>query len=274
MKSLIQKFPITYKYLLAIILFVSALITSVFINKGPIKEYFPFTSVILLAFATWYLYKKENKTLQSIGLNFKRKNMLFLPLGIIIGAGVYLTAKYLRTVYLGETFHLGTSFNYKSILFALYTILPTVAVEEFLFRGYLFKKTIEISSVIKANIIFSVLFMLIHVLDEGVLSNPGMIVLLVITIPVGHLFFATALLKSKTIFFPIGIHLGNNWATRHLVSINNDGDSIFYISNNISFDTWPSFILFIFLWNSIFLLATFIIWKWDKLPFQNRLKKE
>ena len=274
MKSQIQKFPNAFKYVLAIILFACALITSVFINKAPIKEYFPFTAVILLTFATWYLYKKENKTLSSLGLILKRKNIFFLPLGIIVGASVFLTAKYLRTIYLGETFHLSESFNLKNILFALYTILPTVAVEELIFRGYLFKKTIEISSVVKANIIFAILFMLIHVLDEGVLSNPGMIILLVITIPVGHLLFATALLKSKSLFFPIGIHLGNNWATRHLVSTNNNGESIFYISNNVSFDTWPSFILFILLWNSIFLLAIFTIWKWNDFLFLNRRKKE
>jgi len=29
----------------------------------------------------------------------------------------------------------------------------------------------------------------------------------------GHLLYATALLKSKTLYFPIGLHLGNNWAS-------------------------------------------------------------
>ena len=315
MKTLIQKFPITFKYILAILLFGVALFISILINKGVVKEYFPYTSAICLLIATWILFKtdkkslstiglnfksknlaylplgvligagafliatwilfkKDNKSLKDIGLNFKSKSLIFLPLGILIGAGIFLIAKFLRTIYLGENFNMSTVINYKNITYAFYTILPTVAVEEFLFRGYLFKKTIEISSVIKANIIFSILFMLIHVLDANVLNSPGKIILLVITIPVGHLFFATALLKSKTLFFPIGIHLGNNWATRHLITRNNNGESIFYISENVSFDTWPSFILFVLLWNSVFLLATFIIWKWNNFPFLNQLKKE
>lgn len=274
MKKIIKNYPNIFTYTLALLLFGCALFLSVLINKGVIKEYFPFTAVIFLTIATWYLYKRENQSLEKIGLSFKFKKIILLPLGIVIGSSVFLTAKYLRTIYLGETFNLSSEINYENILFALYTILPTVAVEEFLFRGYLFKKTIELSSVIKANIIFSLLFMSIHVLDDNVLQNPGMILLLTISIPVGHLFFATAMLKSKSIFLPIGIHLGNNWATRHLVTTSNNSESIFYISNNVTFDTWPSFILFVLLWNSIFLIATFAIWKWDEIPFLNRLKKE
>ena len=79
-------------------------------------------------------------------------------------------------MYAGETFVISESINYESILYAFYFILPTVAVEEFLFRGYLFKKTIEKFNVVIANIIFSILFMAIHVLDENVINNKGMIV--------------------------------------------------------------------------------------------------
>lgn len=267
MKSLTRKYPNTTTYVLTLLLFACALVISVILNKGIVKEYFPFTAVILLAIATWFLYKRENKSLVAIGFDLKIKNLLLLPLGVLIAACTFLLAKYLRAVSLNETFNLASDIDLKSIALALYFILPTVAVEEFLFRGYLFKKTVEISSAAKANIIFAVLFTLIHVLDDHVLSQPGMIVLLVMSIPVGHLLFATALLKSKSIYFPIGLHLGNNWATRHLVSSSSEGDSIFFITNQASFETWTSFILFLLLWNSIFLLVTFLIWKWDKLPF-------
>lgn len=152
-------------------------------------------------------------------------------------------------------------------------MLPMVAVEEFLFRGYLYKKTIEISSVIKANIIFSILFTMVHVFDSGVINSLPMIIFTVITIPVGHLLFATALIKSKSLFFPIGIHLGNNWATRHLITENNNGESFLFISDHATFETWSSFIIFIVLWNSFFLLVTFIIWKWNDFPFLKRRKK-
>ena len=267
MKTILNKYPTPASFVLAILLFGLALVLSGIIDTPKLKQYFPYTSAILLLIATWILYKTDRKSLSAIGLNLSARNISFLPLGLIIGAITLLIANYARAVYAGESFAIADSINYSTLLYAFYTILPTVAVEEFLFRGYLFKKTVKSTNVIIANIIFSVLFMLIHVLDENVLSQIGMLVLLTISIPVGHLLFATALLKSRTLYFPIGLHLGNNWATRHLVSKSNDGNSIFYTLNNATFDTWPSFICFILLFNVVFLLLTFLIWKWGDFSF-------
>ena len=174
---------------------------STLFNKGLLKQYFPYLSCILLFLVTWLLLKRDKKQLQEFGLNLSLRNISFLSLGILIGSFTFLGAKLLRALYTGETIELNNSIDFTTILSAFYFILPQVATEEFLFRGYLFKKTIDVSNVIIANIIFSVLFMLIHVVDENVLQNKGLLILLAITIPVGHLLFATALLKSKNIVF-------------------------------------------------------------------------
>lgn len=265
MRRLVRKYPNIFKYLLVVLLFGLTLVISTMLSRGIIKDYFPYISCILLFVATWFLYKKENKTLKELGLNFSRRNILFLPVGLLIGVMALFGATYFRALYLGEAIEISASLNYATILLAFYYILPQVATEELLFRGYLFKKTIEVSNVVVANVIFSILFMLIHVLDENVLRNKGMILMLVVSIPVGHLLFATALLKSKTLFFPIGLHLGNNWATRHLISSTNSSDSIFYIANPTTFESWMSFIIVLILFNGFFLLVAYIIWKWDKI---------
>jgi membrane protease YdiL (CAAX protease family) len=272
MKTPLKKYATGSRFVLAIILFGLALFFSTLINKGAVKEYFPYTAVILLGLATWLLYKIDNKSLVEIGLNFKLRNVSFLPLGLLIGAIALLAAKYARCLYTGESFAISESINYGTIINSLYFILPTVAVEEFLFRGYLFKKTIEVSNVVIANIIFSLLFMSIHVLDDSVMQNMGQMIMLIMAIPIGHLFFATGLLKSKTIFFPIGLHLGNNWASRHLVTNTDSGDSILYTINKVDFNTWPSFIGFILIFNGVFLFFTFLIWKWHSIPFINQKK--
>lgn len=274
MRAVIKKFPIASRYSLAILLFAIALFISVLVNKGVVKQYVPYTAPLLLVLATWVVYKTEKQSLKAIGLNFSLKNVSFLPLGILIGAFTFFGARCLRALYVGEPLELSDSVDYTAILYAFYFILPQVATEELLFRGYLFKKTIKASNVIIANVIFSILFMLIHVLDADVLNNPGMIVMLVVTIPVGHLLFATALLKSKTIYFPIGLHLGNNWATRHLLSNSSLEDSIFYIPNTVTFETWPPFIIVILLFNGFFLFITFIIWKWGSFSFLKKAVKK
>ncbi len=266
MKSLLLKYPVFFRFVGAIMLFTLALIVSGFIDRPILKTYFPFTSVILLLLATALLFKWDNKSLKAIGLNVTLKNLSFLPLGIIIGAFAFMIAKYLRGIYTGELFELTTvSIDYKVLLYGFYTILPAVIIEELLFRGYVFKKTIEVSNVVIANIIFGVIFMLVHILDRQIIQNKAMVLFLMITIPVGHLLFATALLKSKTLFFPIGIHLGNNWATRHLITTTNNGESIFYIPENAPIDTWTDFIIVLIVFNAFFLFVTYLIWKWDKI---------
>ncbi|WP_397447510.1 lysostaphin resistance A-like protein [Polaribacter sp. R77954] len=273
MKPIIQKFPIISKFILALLLFAFSLFISGLINKGFVKQYFPYSATICLLIATYILFKTDNKSLSSIGLNFQIKNLKFLPLGLFIGAFAFLIAKWLRAIYLGETFNISSEINYQFIIYGFYTMLPMVAVEEFLFRGYLFKKTVEISSVVKANIIFGILFLSVHVFDNEVINSLPKIIFTVITIPIGHLLFSVALLKSKSLFFPIGIHLGNNWASQHLITTNNNSNSLLFISDVGTFETWTSFILFIVLWNSFFLFVIFIIWKWNNPPLLIRKKR-
>ena len=135
MKSLLNKYPIGSRFVLAVIFFGLALFLSGLINKGAIKEYFPYASVILLGIATWLLYKIDNKSLREIGLNFSLRSISFLPLGVLIGAIALLAAKYARALYTGESFAISETIDYSTIFYALYFILPTVAVEEYLFRG-------------------------------------------------------------------------------------------------------------------------------------------
>lgn len=267
---MLHKYQNASRFVLAIILFAFVLFVSGLVNKGVVKEYFPYVPCLLLLVTTWYLYKTERRSLSVIGLDFSLRNIKFLPLGILAGLLALFLASYLKVQYLGEAFNLTTTVDYSTILVAFYFILPQVVVEELLFRGYLFKKTVEVSNAVLANIIFSVLFMLVHVLDEGVMNNMGMLIMLVVSIPVGHLLFATALLKSRTLFFPIGLHLGNNWATRHLISNTDNGESIFYLTNVNTFETWTPFIVFLVIFNGFFLFVTFIIWKWDKLSILSK----
>ena len=273
MKKLFKKAPNTSRIALAIILFGTALMISAIVNKGFIKHYFPYVGSILLIIATWFLYQTENKSLRELGLDLRLRNILFFPLGLFLAALVFLIARYVRALYLGEDIIISEEVDKQIILIAFYTILPQVAVEELLFRGYLFKKTVTLSNVMFANILFSLLFMIIHVLDEDVFRNKGILVMLIISIPVGHLLFATALLKSRSLFFPIGLHLGHNWASRHLIQNVNSDASIFYISNTVTFESWPPFVGSILLYNGLFILLTLIIWKWSKITHKLGIRR-
>lgn len=82
MKGIYLRFPTASRYLLAIILGVTALVLTGLISKLlPI----PFIDVILLTIATWCLYRLDGKSLKALGLNSTTKHFLFLVLGLVIG---------------------------------------------------------------------------------------------------------------------------------------------------------------------------------------------
>jgi len=263
MNKIIDRFPFISRMVLAIVFGIIAIIGSQLIyNMVPfLKTYFPFVGEVLLVLVTAFLYRTDGQDLSAIGLNLSFRNIGLLFLGLTIGIAGLGLATFLRTIYTGEQWHISTGISTTSLLKSLYYILPSVTVQELMFRGYPFTKTISVIGVVKANILFALLFMLVHVLDEDVLRNPVRMIMLAITIPVGHLFFATGLLRTKTLLFPIGLHWGNNWAVNHLVGWNNNENVILYLTDQKIYTEWLPFIMLMLIFNGCFLLITALIWK-------------
>ncbi|HMG68376.1 MAG TPA: type II CAAX endopeptidase family protein [Chitinophagaceae bacterium] len=173
--------------------------------------------IIAILLITWYAYKKEGKNLSELGLNLKWRNFGFGTLGLLIGGIFVFPLVYTFAFIKGYPVIFNPNFNSSYVISGLWLLFPTVMLEELAFRGICFKKTIEISSVAKANIIFASLFILSHWINLSAFGNPVLMITLLIT-GLGHLLFATALLKSKTLYFPIGLHLGNNWVSLFVFS--------------------------------------------------------
>jgi membrane protease YdiL (CAAX protease family) len=264
MKKWIQKFPVFSRIVLALFLGVAAIATSGFVyGHTPIQRYFPFVDVLLLIAATWVLYRTDKQSLKTIGLNLSLRNTGFLFLGLFIGMAAVAVSNGLRSLYTGEVWHLGTTISGMGILKNLYFVLPTAAVQELMFRGYPFTKAISKWGVTKANILFAILFMLVHVIDRDVMQSIPRMIFLAVVIPVGHLYFATGLLRSGTLLLPIGLHWGNNWATHHLFGGADNGQAIIYTTQKM-FNTWTPFIILVLIYTVFFLLITWAIWKWRK----------
>jgi membrane protease YdiL (CAAX protease family) len=268
MKGIYLRFPTASRFLLAIILGVTALVLTGLISKLlPI----PFIDVTLLTIATWCLYRLDGKSLKALGLNITTKHFLFLVLGLVIGIAALGIENFVRTIYTGEHWSSSSPIKQGDLWRAFFFILPSVVVQELMFRGYLFTKTIEVTNVAIANTIFSILFMLVHVVDKDVLQNTGQLIFLLVSIPVGHLLYATALLKSKTLYFPIGLHWGNNWASSCLIAYGKNGNAFFNVTNPYVFKSWQPFIILLVIFNVFFLLVTLLIWKWNSRSFDKTL---
>lgn len=265
MKKLYLTYPFISRIALALLLGVVAIILGGIIeNTINFRLPFPFTVVLLLVVATAIMYKIDHKSLRAIGLTITFKHIAYLIGGLLLGVILVAVTKFLQTIFSGGNFELSTMLNSTRLLNGLYLVLPSVIVQELMFRGYLFTKTIEKTGVVKANIIFAILFALVHVVDRDVLKNPMQIIVLTCLIPVGHLLFAVALLRSKTIFFPIGIHWGNNWAVNHLMGYADNDRTIFYATGMNYSQTWFNFICMLLIFLVVSLALTFCIWKWRR----------
>jgi membrane protease YdiL (CAAX protease family) len=273
MKQLLCRFPFWSRIFIAIALGIaSILLSGIIYNLVPVKAYFPFLAEALLVLATGLLLRTDGQNLSALGLNPSSRNMAYLFWGLGLGVMALLAVSWLRTLYTGETWHFSASVDTMALLKSLYYILPTVVVQELMFRGYLFTKTISRYGVLRANIIFAILFMLVHVLDRDVLQNPAQAIFLAVSIPIGHLWFAAALLRSKTILFPIGLHWGNNWAVQHLIGNTNEQEAIFSLTGQQVYTTYIPFLIMLIIFNGFFLLFTWAIWKGKFTPGKRSVK--
>jgi len=207
-----------------IFLFISFILTTFilggFVLNGLLRVPSQIANVIVIIailFITWQAYKKEGKNLSELGLNLKLRNLGFGMLGLLIGGIFIIPLVYTIAFIKGYPVVFNQNFNGSYVLSGLWLLFPTVMLEELAFRGICFKKTVEISSVVTANIIFATLFILSHWINLGAFGNPVLMTILLIT-GLGHILYATAFLKSKTLYFPIGLHLGNNWVTYFVFS--------------------------------------------------------
>ncbi|HMF73458.1 MAG TPA: CPBP family intramembrane glutamic endopeptidase [Flavitalea sp.] len=181
--------------------------------------------VIAILLVTSKVYRREGKDISELGLNLKPGNFVFGLLGLMLGGLFVIPLIYLIAWMKGYPVIFNESFNSSYVLSGLWILFPTVMLEELAFRGICFKKTVEISGVTKANIIFSALFIVSHWLNVAQIGNPIEMTILLIT-GLGHVLYSTALLKSKTLFFPIGLHLGNNWVSLFVFSNLTIGDPV------------------------------------------------
>ena len=173
--------------------------------------------IVAVLLITWFAYKKEGKNLSELGLNLKIKNVSFGFLGLLIGGLFFIPLVYTIAFIKGYPIIFNQNFNGYYVLSGLGLSFAYVVLEELAFRGICFKKTVEITSIATANIIFASLFILSHWINLGAFGNPVLMTILLIT-GLGHVLYATAFLKSKTLYFPIGLHLGNNWVSLFVFS--------------------------------------------------------
>jgi membrane protease YdiL (CAAX protease family) len=174
--------------------------------------------VVVLFLLTYLFYRKEGKSLAALGITTKGKDLRFIPLGLLAGIVFFCMLLFFQKIYNGLSLSLNPNADYGLVVKGLMLALPGVLMEELIFRGYCFQKSIVKIGPVKGNLLFALFFIAWHWLAFNAWGNWGLMLSLCTT-GFGHVFFAVALGRSQTLFFPIALHLGNNWASRNLFSL-------------------------------------------------------
>ena len=222
-------------------------------------------AVVLLLALTIYFLKKEGRGLSALGLRYRSFPHFFV--GMLLGLICFCVLVIVQIWYNHYSLTSLANVDYGLVLLGLWALLPGVLMEELIFRGYCFVGTTRRIGFPKANLIFAFMFIVWHWIALNAWGNAGFMLSL-ITTGFGHLFFAVGLKRSGTLFFPIGVHLGNNWASRNGFGYQLSGgpvgehDTIFAMTGDASsFSTLHTIISYL-ITISIFLLFTWLTTVW------------
>lgn len=267
MKKIWDKYEGLQIAVIFILMNVTPMVLSMFFGYNTLGGYI---SPLLLLVFTWWLYKRKGNTLDELGLNTDFANSKLLPLGLLIGILFSTTVLMLQACNNNLTIHYNKDANWLLIYAGLFVFVQGVLNEELIFRGYCFKSTMERIGVTKANVLFAFLFVVWHWISFDAWGKTALMLGL-FTTAFGHFLFSTSLLRSGTLYLPIGIHIGNNWAGRHLFATGMGNsveggpvhDAAFYVSATQDFDNSIFHVLTNYgLTVGTMLLFTWAIWKY------------
>ena len=156
------------------------------------------------------LWFYDRSTLLVLGFQPTRRRVLDLGFGlvtssILCGIGLYAIAIISETILTRNP-----DFTAETFLNSTYWMLKSVLTEELLFRGALLYIGIKKLGIRNACLMSSAAFGVYHWFSYGVWGNVVQMIYIFILTGVGGLLFAYSFALTKSIYLPVGLHLGWN----------------------------------------------------------------
>lgn len=151
----------------------------------------------------------EHLAISNLGLAVDSRTLRYVGLGFLYGSLVFCLTVGLAIPFSSLSYVLNSEWNVPSalssmLLAALFLSAPA-AFEEVLFRGYLFQTLVRARKTIFGVVLTSALFATLHSM------NPNVTEIAILNTFLAGVWFATAYLISKNLWFPIAIHFAWNW---------------------------------------------------------------
>jgi membrane protease YdiL (CAAX protease family) len=178
--------------------------------------------LVLAIFIGWMCGKYlEGLPFRSIGAWFTKNWLKHFGLGLLCGAVSIGLAALITIVFGATTFQYNVTAGGTTILLTLAVSFVVfafgAAAEEAFFRGYILQTFTRANLILFAIFLTSLLFAVTHT------SNPSANYFSFINTALAGLWFGAAYLKTRTLWFPFGLHLAWNWVQGSILGISVSG---------------------------------------------------
>ena len=165
--------------------------------------------------AGWIVLSRvDRRPFGALGFAATRRGFVEMGVGLLIGAALICAAVVLLLLTGSAAFapDAGTLPGYAGFLGWTFLFFGLAAAfEEVVFRGYPFQALVEWIGVWPAIVVASAIFALLH----G--QNPSVTPLALINIFVAGVLLSVAYLRTRSLWFATGVHLGWNWTMASLL---------------------------------------------------------
>ena len=203
--------------------------------------------IIIELIISWLLLRFiAKKDLSVLGFKPSQARLINLSIGFLLAAVVCSVYHILTTAFINNSWILNKPISFSAALMSLWWIVKSVLFEELLFRGALLYLAIEKWGTTKACILSSVCFGVYLWFSYSAFGNPFQMVIIFVMTSIFGWMLAVSFAKTKSLYLPIGLHLGWNLFNILIFSNGPLGKQLLIKANANHLEGIPSLLVFLF----------------------------
>ncbi|MBO9694483.1 type II CAAX endopeptidase family protein [Chryseobacterium sp.] len=203
--------------------------------------------IIIELIFSWLLLKFIAKgDLSVLGFKPNSTRLMHWSIGFLLAAGICTLYHILTTAFINNTWILNKQLTFSATLISSWWVLKSVLFEELLFRGALLYLAIEKCGMTKACLLSAACFGIYHWFSYNAFGNPFQMAIIFVMTAIFGWMLALSFAKTKSLYLPIGLHLG--WNLFNIIIFSNGplGRQLFVKANESHLEGIPSLLVFLF----------------------------
>ena len=173
-----------------------------------------FSSLVLAA--TALALRLDGDALRDLGLTPTRRRLYEFSIGLALGIGSFAALALVRGLTVGASWSFASREAVPAAVAGIGIAFVLMFPEELMFRGYAFRRLLQVFGTWPTILISSALFGLYHLVGTqmwgmGLFFRGAMPAL-------GGVVFGWAAVRTRGLALPIGLHLGGNWVQASVLS--------------------------------------------------------